>query len=157
HPIALTQRLPELAIPLSPGDPDVPLDFQTVFDQSYDFGPYRREIEYGKDPVVPRLNPEQAEWAASVLKPGKRRRGLAGRPRRSGQPDSAGWDLLRPIGVLQAQGSELRQIALPVNREGRLHDRLVDVDAQGERADPRMVRLAIDQGQEIFPHVLGAR
>jgi hypothetical protein len=56
-----------------PGEPDVPLDLQTVFDQSYDFGPYRREIEYGKDPIVPRLSLEQAEWATALLKPRGRR------------------------------------------------------------------------------------
>ena len=55
YPITLRQRLPRIAIPLSPGDPDVPLDLQEVFDQSYDFGPYNREIEYGTDPIVPRL------------------------------------------------------------------------------------------------------
>jgi hypothetical protein len=72
YPIALRQRLPQIAIPLSPGDPDVMLDFQAVFDQSYDSGPFTREIEYGKDPIVPRLKPEQAEWAANLLKPRRR-------------------------------------------------------------------------------------
>jgi hypothetical protein len=48
------------------------LDFQTIFDQSYDIGPYRREIEYGKDPIVPRLKPDQAEWAANLLRPRRR-------------------------------------------------------------------------------------
>ena len=72
YPISLRQRLPKFAIPLSPGDPDVTLDLQTVFDQSYDFGPYRREIEYGTDPIVPRLKPNQAEWAANLLKPRRR-------------------------------------------------------------------------------------
>jgi hypothetical protein len=69
YPITLRQRLPKIAIPLSPGDPDVTLDLQDVFDRSYDFGPYRREIEYGKDRIVPRLKPEQAEWATNLLKP----------------------------------------------------------------------------------------
>ena len=69
YPIALPQKLPEIAIPLSPGDLDVPLDLQEVFNQSYDIGPYRREIAYGKEPIVPRLKPEQAEWAAALLKP----------------------------------------------------------------------------------------
>ncbi len=72
YPIALRQRLPRIAIPLSPGDPDVPLDLQSVFDQSYDFGPYNREIAYGTDPIAPRLKPEQAEWAAKRLKPRRR-------------------------------------------------------------------------------------
>ena len=72
NPITLRQRLPRIAIPLSPGDPDVSLDLQNVFDQSYDFGPYNREIEYGTDPIVPRLKPEQAEWSATRLKPRRR-------------------------------------------------------------------------------------
>jgi Protein of unknown function (DUF4058) len=63
YPIALPDRLPDIAIPLLPGDPDVSLDLQAVFDRSYDLGPYRREIEYGRDPVVPRLSAEQAQWA----------------------------------------------------------------------------------------------
>jgi hypothetical protein len=73
YPIALPQRLPEITIPLLPGDPDVPLDLQAIFDRAYDGGPYPREIEYGKDPIVPRLKPEQAEWAAAVLKSRRRR------------------------------------------------------------------------------------
>jgi hypothetical protein len=73
YPIALSQRLPEIDIPLLPGDLDVPLDLQAVFNQSYDFGPYQKEIAYGKDPIVPRLTLEQAEWAAPLLKPRRRR------------------------------------------------------------------------------------
>jgi hypothetical protein len=73
YPIVLPQRLPEITIPLLPGDPDVPLDLQAIFDRAYDGGPYQREIEYGKDPIVPRLKPEQAEWATAVLKSRRRR------------------------------------------------------------------------------------
>ena len=73
YPISMTQRLPQIAIPLLPGDPDVPLDLQAVFDRAYDDGPYGREIEYGKDRIVPRLKPEQARWAADLLKQRKRR------------------------------------------------------------------------------------
>ena len=73
YPIGLADRLPEIAIPLLPGDPDVPLDLQEMLECAYDAGPYAREVEYGKDPIVPRLRPEQAEWAAAVLKSRKRR------------------------------------------------------------------------------------
>ncbi|MGP0069826.1 MAG: DUF4058 family protein [Isosphaeraceae bacterium] len=73
YPIPMTRRLPEIGIPLLPGDPDVPLDLQAAFDRAYDAGPFGREIEYGKDPIVPRLKPEQAEWAASLLRPRGRR------------------------------------------------------------------------------------
>ena len=73
YPIMLRQRLPKIAIPLSAGDPDASLDLQEVFDRSYDVGPYTREIEYGKDPIVPRLKPDLAEWAAKLLNPSRRR------------------------------------------------------------------------------------
>jgi len=73
YPIALTDQLPEIAIPLLPGDPDVPLDLQAVFDRSHDLGPYLREIEYGRDPIIPRLGADQAQWAATILKPRGRR------------------------------------------------------------------------------------
>jgi hypothetical protein len=69
YPIRLEQRLPVLAIPLLPGDPDVPLDLQAAFDRAYDGGPYRRAIRYGEDPIKPALRPEQARWAESILKP----------------------------------------------------------------------------------------
>jgi hypothetical protein len=73
YPISITQRLPRIAIPLLPGDPNVPLDLQAVFDAAYKVGPYRRQIKYGKDRIVPRLKPEQAAWAAELLKPRRRR------------------------------------------------------------------------------------
>jgi hypothetical protein len=68
YPIALEQRLPVIAIPLLPGDPDVPLDLQAGFDRAYDVGPYRRMVRYGADPIHPPLRPEQARWAAELLK-----------------------------------------------------------------------------------------
>ena len=72
YPIALPHRLPEISIPLLPGDPDVSLDLQTAFNRAYDAGPFHREIEYGKDPIVPRLKPDQAEWATTLLEPRRR-------------------------------------------------------------------------------------
>lgn len=68
YPIPLEQRLPVIAIPLLPGDPDVPLDLQAVFDRAYEAGPYAREVDYGVDPIVPRLRPDQAKWAAARIK-----------------------------------------------------------------------------------------
>jgi hypothetical protein len=72
YPIGLRQHLPQIAIPLSPGDPDVALDLQDVSARSYDFGPYLREIAYGKNPIVPRLKPDHAGWVADLLKPRRR-------------------------------------------------------------------------------------
>jgi hypothetical protein len=74
YPISMTQRLPQIGIPLLPGDQDVPLDLQTVFDRAYEDGPYSREIEYGKDRIVPRLKPQQAAWAADLFKQRRRRK-----------------------------------------------------------------------------------
>jgi hypothetical protein len=73
YPISMAHRLPQIGIPLLPGDSDVPLDLQAVFDRAYEDGPYSRRVEYGKDRIVPRLKPDQAEWAADLLKRRKRR------------------------------------------------------------------------------------
>lgn len=69
YPIRLEARLPLIAIPLLPGDPDVPLDLQAAFDRTYDGGPYRKAIRYGEEPIKPALRPEQADWARSIVKP----------------------------------------------------------------------------------------
>jgi Protein of unknown function (DUF4058) len=72
YPILLRQRLPEIAIPLSPGDGPVILDLQAVFDRAYDAGPYARLSPYvGRAPEPP-LSPEDAAWATQRL----RERGL---------------------------------------------------------------------------------
>jgi len=67
YPIRLEQRLPKVAIPLSPGDPFVTIDLQTVFDRSYDIGPYPRCVRYGDAVPPPPLRPEQAEWVTRTL------------------------------------------------------------------------------------------
>jgi hypothetical protein len=68
YPIRLEDRFPAIGIPLLPGDPDVALDLQPLFDRAYDAGPYRREIDYAKDKITPRLPAEQAKWAAALIK-----------------------------------------------------------------------------------------
>jgi hypothetical protein len=73
YPVSMTGSLPAIAMPLLPGDPDVSLDLQAIFDRAYDGGSYGRDIEYRTDRVVPRLKPEQAAWAASLLKKHRRR------------------------------------------------------------------------------------
>jgi len=62
----LADRLPEIAVPLLPGDGDVPLDLQAVCDRCYDAANYRRRVRYGEEPVPP-LTSEQAAWAAQLL------------------------------------------------------------------------------------------
>jgi hypothetical protein len=69
YPIRLEQRLPGIAIPLLPGDPEVPLGLQAVFDRAYNAGPYRRAINDGEDRIIPPLRPEQLEWVRTRLQP----------------------------------------------------------------------------------------
>jgi hypothetical protein len=68
YPIRLEESLPEITIPLLPGDPDVAIDLQAVFDRAYEIGPYRRRIRYAESTPVPPLRPDQVEWAAQVLR-----------------------------------------------------------------------------------------
>lgn len=63
---SLRDRLPRIAVPLLGEDPDVVLDLQEVFSRMYDQGPYRRRIEYAKEPPVP-LAPSDAEFAHDLL------------------------------------------------------------------------------------------
>ncbi len=68
YPIKLEESLPPIDIPLLPGDRPVTLDLQSVFDRCYDAGPYLREIRYGEDAVIPPLDPDQAAWAAKLVR-----------------------------------------------------------------------------------------
>ena len=70
YPIRLEDRLPAIGIPLLPGDDDVSLELQPLFDRAYDAGPYRCEIDYAKDKITPRLHAEQAKWAEALTKSG---------------------------------------------------------------------------------------
>lgn len=68
YPIQLAERLPALAIPLLPGDPDVTIDLQAVFERCYDTGPYRRRIRYNETEPAPPLRPDQTVWAKELLR-----------------------------------------------------------------------------------------
>ncbi len=72
YPIPLQGRLPEIAVPLSPGDAPVVLDLQAVFDRAYDAGPYTRVNPYSGRAPEPPLPPDQTEWTMQLL----RERGL---------------------------------------------------------------------------------
>jgi hypothetical protein len=67
YPIQLPNKLPKVTIPLLPGDRPVEIELQPLLDQCYDRGPYRREINYSKDPPSPALSPERLAWVKSVL------------------------------------------------------------------------------------------
>jgi Protein of unknown function (DUF4058) len=71
YPIRLGDRLPVIDVPLLAEDPSVLLDLQAAFDRAYDAGPYRKRIRYGEDAIDPPLEPEQVEWAKTLLKAGQ--------------------------------------------------------------------------------------
>jgi hypothetical protein len=68
YPIRLDEPLPEIAVPLLPGDFPVPVDLQAVLHRTYDAGPYRREIDYRQDAPEPPLNADQQSWLQALLK-----------------------------------------------------------------------------------------
>lgn len=70
YPIQLPEPLPEIAVPLLPGDPEVPIDLQAVFDHAYDVGPYRRRIRYAESNPVPPLPPALLGWADGLVRAG---------------------------------------------------------------------------------------
>jgi len=67
YPILLEEPLPEIGIPLLPGDPEVPIDLQAVFTRCYDAGPYRRENPYLSGSPVPPLPEGKTRWASKLL------------------------------------------------------------------------------------------
>jgi hypothetical protein len=67
HPIRLEEPLPEVSIPLLPGDTPVRLNLQAVFGRTYDAGPYKREIDYRNDRPVPPLSAKQLAWATQLI------------------------------------------------------------------------------------------
>lgn len=67
YPWKLETPLPEIAVPLLPGDGEVPLDLQAVFTRCYDSGPYARRVLYEPDRLVQPLGPERLEWLRQIL------------------------------------------------------------------------------------------
>jgi hypothetical protein len=67
YPIQLESRLPSIFIPLLPDASPISLDLQAIFDQCYDAGPYRREINYAQDPPAPPLSEERLAWVKQIL------------------------------------------------------------------------------------------
>lgn len=68
YPFPLTDRLPEIAVPLLPGEGAVPLDLQAAFDRTYDNGPFPQRVRYATRTPEPPLTPEQAAWADARLR-----------------------------------------------------------------------------------------
>ena len=62
YPIQLTDPLPTIGVPLLPGDGEVPVRLQQVFERTYASGPYHREIDYSEEVPPPGLTTEQIQW-----------------------------------------------------------------------------------------------
>ena len=71
YKVPLRERLPVIAIPLRPSDPDALLDIQAVVDQCYRNGGYD-DIDYTDEPE-PRLGRGDAAWADALLREQGRR------------------------------------------------------------------------------------
>ncbi len=66
YPIEIRSRLPRFGVPLKRGEADVPLDLQAALSRVFEVGYYEGRIDYARDPV-PRLSPDNAEWANALL------------------------------------------------------------------------------------------
>lgn len=62
----LAHRLPVIPIPLAPGDREVTLDLQAVFDGVYDRAGYDYSLDYRRT-LQPALSDDQAKWVASMM------------------------------------------------------------------------------------------
>ena len=86
-----------------------------------------REIEYGKDRIVPRLKPDQAAWAANLAQAAKAPQGMTGRD--IGSATVASRVTQRAAAVdsesFSPSSATCGKKALPVDLERRLDDRLV--------------------------------
>jgi hypothetical protein len=68
HPIPLRAPLPEVSIPLRPGDRELKLALQPLLDEAYQMGRYGRTLNY-REPPDPTLDDDDAEWAKSIVIP----------------------------------------------------------------------------------------
>lgn len=66
-PIALSEPLPPVPVPLLAGDVDVVLDLQAAFTAAYDLPGYDLIVDYTQPPDVP-LASQDAAWAAHHLR-----------------------------------------------------------------------------------------
>lgn len=67
YPWRLEQRVPDIAIPLLPGDAPIVLGLQPLLDRVYDNGRYGGVLEYRKHQPQPPLTDAQREWAERIL------------------------------------------------------------------------------------------
>ena len=67
YPIQLADRMPTISIPLLPGDGDVMVSLQQVFERTYAAGPYHREINYDYPVPPPELTTSEQTWVQQQL------------------------------------------------------------------------------------------
>ncbi len=63
---SLRDRLPVIPIPLETGDPDVVVDLQQAFSQTYQRGGYDYTLDYCRE-VSPELNATERQWVGQCL------------------------------------------------------------------------------------------
>lgn len=68
YPWAIKSPLPNVAIPLLPGDEAVVVDLQAVLNECYDAGGYERRMRYREWKLDPPLAKPQVAWAERLLK-----------------------------------------------------------------------------------------
>jgi hypothetical protein len=71
----MSERLPTVTIPVTTPDQDVLLDLQLALDTAYDVIGFQHAIDHDAPPSTP-LSPEDAAWAAQVLRIRDRRSDL---------------------------------------------------------------------------------
>lgn len=66
-PVALSEALPIIPVPLLAPDPDVPLDLRAALDHIYERARYARRIDYRQPIPPPELRPAVAAWRKEAL------------------------------------------------------------------------------------------
>jgi hypothetical protein len=67
YAIEMPDRLPEIAVPLLPGDGAVTFDLQALLDRCYDVSPYRQRVRYALDRLKPPAPKRHLKWLKEVL------------------------------------------------------------------------------------------
>jgi hypothetical protein len=67
YPIALQEKLPTIAVPLTKKDQDVPLNIQAAFARVWQEGPYPALLEY-EGPPPGEMTDEEIAWCEQQLR-----------------------------------------------------------------------------------------
>ena len=66
----LRQPIPEIPVPLLPGDIDVSLDLGAILHETYERARFDLRLRYDRDPKPP-LSPEDRSWASKLVPPAR--------------------------------------------------------------------------------------